>query len=690
MHEAIPCAICALIIGFFVWATDPNTPLEATGSAAKTSYYNLLVQGFSEGHLYVKREAPAGLARLANPYDPAANAPYRGSVNDLSYYKGRLYLYFGITPALLLFWPYHVLTGHYLSEGSAVAIFFAIGFAAALALVRAMCRRYFTEAKTWMITGYMLGLGLALGLTLSGSIYEIAITCGFAFAILALLGIWHALHARPGQKVFWLLFASLAYGLAVGSRPSLLFGAIVLLVPVVQSWRETFGRESRWRVISLLAAAVGPIMFIGFGLMLYNDLRFGDPFEFGWHYQLLGDYCPITVREFSAHYLWFNLYLYFSRPFGWSDHFPFLQSVPLPPLPSGYVPPAISAGILINYPLILLIAAVPLAWKRGPMASGSGWFVAAIFLLFLGCAFPLWLNCAACDRYKMDLLPGLLLLSVIGLLVLERVTSPVRPWGSFVRWAWRLLLAYTLIFNILLNVEAHAEVHYLEGNSNFHDNRFDEAISQYQEAEALWPDCADAHYGLGNTLVRKGYLKDAIAEYQQALDIEPDSPEANNNLAFALLQAGQVDDAIKYFQRASELQNSYQAFYNLAYALRMDKMPLEAETNWQRAIELQPQFMPAEIDLSWTLATWPDAGARNGARALALAEKLDLSSPNDPKILRTLAAAYAETGDFPGAVATAKRALTLAQAQAQTTLARELQAEIALYQKNAPCRSFNN
>ncbi|HEY1786760.1 MAG TPA: tetratricopeptide repeat protein, partial [Verrucomicrobiae bacterium] len=151
-----------------------------------------------------------------------------------------------------------------------------------------------------------------------------------------------------------------------------------------------------------------------------------------------------------------------------------------------------------------------------------------------------------------------------------------------------------------------------------------------------------------------------------------------------------VDDAIKYFQKASDLQKNYQTYYNLACAFRMKKMAPEAETNLQNVIELQPQFMPAQIDLSWTLATWPDASARDGARALTIAENLDRQRPNDPKILRTLAAACAETGHFSEAVATAKRALDLAQTQSRTTLINQLQAEISLYQSNKPCRSFNN
>ena len=44
----------------------------------------------------------------------AVHARYH--VLDLSYYKGKFYLYFGVTPALVLFWPYLLLTGHYLPQ----------------------------------------------------------------------------------------------------------------------------------------------------------------------------------------------------------------------------------------------------------------------------------------------------------------------------------------------------------------------------------------------------------------------------------------------------------------------------------------------------------------------------------------------------------------------------------------------
>ncbi len=114
--------VCTLVIVILAWSAEPAF-LALFHPKAEDSYYNLLVQGFRAGQLNVKREAPPGLAQSADPYDPALNARYQLDAGDMSYYQGKLYLYFGVTPAVVLFWPYVVLTGHYLSDKAAVVIF---------------------------------------------------------------------------------------------------------------------------------------------------------------------------------------------------------------------------------------------------------------------------------------------------------------------------------------------------------------------------------------------------------------------------------------------------------------------------------------------------------------------------------------------------------------------------------------
>jgi tetratricopeptide (TPR) repeat protein len=612
MHHTVFGVICALVIGIFAWSAEPGF-LELKSPHAEDSYYNLLVQGFRDGQLNMKRDAPPGLAQLADPYDPAVNAAYIVEVGDMSYYKGKLYLYFGVTPALVLFWPYVTLTGHYLPNKDAVVIFFALGFLVAAGLLRAVWRRYFPETKIWVVAVGMLSLGLAAAtlevVSLWCDVYEVAVCCGFAFTLLALAAIWCALH-EPKRQVKWLLLASLAYGLAIGSRPSLLFGAIILLMPVARAWRAATEPDSRRRVGLLLAAAVGPVMLIGLGLMVYNTLRFDSPFEFGWHYQLQGGYRPNAARQFSLHYLWFNFRFYFLEPMRWSSHFPFLQTVLPSPLPSGYFGVGKSYGgiILINYPLVWLVLAAPLAWRGRPVEEVSAlrWFVAAVFLLFIVCALTICLFFSASSRYELDFLPALMLLALIGILGLERVLVSLPVWRRIVRWGWGLLLGYSVAVNLLASVEAHAEANYFAGNFLLHQGRADEALELFQKALALQPESAAFHAGLGSAFYQKRQMDEAIVQYQMALEIKPDfaeAVEAHNNLGYILLQKGRVNEAITHFQKALEIAPNFAETRNtLGDSLLQAGRVNEAIIQYQKAVEIKPDFAEAHNNLGYSLS----------------------------------------------------------------------------------------
>ncbi|HZM03713.1 MAG TPA: hypothetical protein VFC44_11940 [Candidatus Saccharimonadales bacterium] len=77
---------------------------------------------------------------------------------------------------------------------------------------------------------------------------------------------------------------------------------------------------------------------------------------------------------------------------------------------------------------------------------------------------------------------------------------------------------------------------------------------------------------------------------------------------------------------------------------------------------------------------------RNGGKATALAQRANELDRGNPIILRTLAAAYAETGKFKEAIETAQSALSLAVAQGNTRLSNTLEAQIKLHQAGLPMR----
>ena len=76
---------------------------------------------------------------------------------------------------------------------------------------------------------------------------------------------------------------------------------------------------------------------------------------------------------------------------------------------------------------------------------------------------------------------------------------------------------------------------------------------------------------------------------------------------------------------------------------------------------------------------------RNGSEAIELAQRADrLCGGKRPDVLDALAAAYAEVGWFPEALATARKASKLAQQQPGHALADAIQARIALYEAGRP------
>jgi Tfp pilus assembly protein PilF len=595
-------AVCVVVVGVYAYAAYSGF-MATPDQQAADAHYNQLVEGFQAGQLSLKKEVPPGLTRLADPYDPDAGEPYRfgpDRLHDLSYYKGRLYLYHGVTPALILFWPFVALTGEYLFPTQAVMIFCAIGFLASVALLRAVWRRYFSEVSVGVVAACALALGLATVVPVilpQSDVYEVAISCGYMLTMLSLGAIWCALHETE-RRCWWLAAASATYGLAVGARPSLLFGAIILLVPVAQTWYE------RRRIGVSLLAATGPIILIGLGLMLYNLLRFNNPLEFGEHYQLAGER-QVTRQLFSLRYLWFNFRVYFLEPAHWSSRFPFVHDITVPPLPVGHARVEHPFGVLTSIPLVWVALAVPLAWRgrSDQAASTLRWFATATALLFGICALTIGLFWSAIIRYEVDFLPALVLLAVIGILSLERALAdkPVRRRAA--RCGWGLMLGFSVAFNLLVSVEYCAEAHFnLAYLLLRRRGQPQEEIKQYEQALRFNPDYAEAHLNLGVALEKLGRDADAIRHYKEVLRLRPDNAEVHINFGNALLTQGKGPEAMAHYEEALRINPDYaEAHSNLgAIYQRMGKLP-EAIAQYEQALRSKPDYVEAHFNLGLAL-----------------------------------------------------------------------------------------
>jgi|GEM_PF-6607179 len=292
-------AILALTAWFYVWtATSAGSPL--TFKLQKDDLYNRLADGFLAGELGFLEAPNPALAQLPDPWDPAQNGPLR-QYHDVSYYRGKYYLYFGPAPAVLLLAPWKALTGTYLPQNLAAAIFGWLGVAASMGLVLVLRRRYFPATPSW-ISGLCL-LAAAFGnfvpvLLRRPVYYELAIASAYAFAMTALFGVTLALNGGARRRL-WLMLAGLAYGLAVASRPNYVFGAVVLAAPLLPAWRAWRARVAMdWRPVMRDALSAGlPLLGIISLLLLYNWRRFDRWTEFGTSYMFSGLHPQRDVRH---------------------------------------------------------------------------------------------------------------------------------------------------------------------------------------------------------------------------------------------------------------------------------------------------------------------------------------------------------------------------------------------------------
>jgi tetratricopeptide (TPR) repeat protein len=216
--------------------------------------------------------------------------------------------------------------------------------------------------------------------------------------------------------------------------------------------------------------------------------------------------------------------------------------------------------------------------------------------------------------------------------------------------------------------------------------RVEEAIAESREALRIDPGLAEVHGDLGDALLQQGRTKEAVAEFREALRIDPTLAKAYYNLGNALFQDGRPEESIAQYGEALRINPVFaEAYYNLGVVQFQQGAAAEAIANIEKSLEIQPANVAAQGKLAWILAAAPQTAVRDGARAVQLATQASHSSGgNNAVILRTLAAAYAEAGQYPDAIQIAQRALQLADAQSNTVLVNALLREIKLYEAGRP------
>jgi len=227
-------------------------------------------------------------------------------------------------------------------------------------------------------------------------------------------------------------------------------------------------------------------------------------------------------------------------------------------------------------------------------------------------------------------------------------------------------------------------------------------VPPWRNSESLWQHVLAvtsnnqvAQNNLATLFEQRGQLDQAIAYYQQSIAIQSNSgqarhtlglADAHTNLANAFLKKGEIDDSIAEGLIAIKLQPRLtDAYITLGNAHLQKRAVGEAIAYYEKSLQLSPDSILALNNLALIFATSTDGQFRDGPRAIQLAKHADaLCSGKNPDIMRTLASAYAEAGQFADAVATGQQASSLAKAQRNLRLASEIDFDVDLYKVNLP------
>lgn len=227
------------------------------------------------------------------------------------------------------------------------------------------------------------------------------------------------------------------------------------------------------------------------------------------------------------------------------------------------------------------------------------------------------------------------------------------------------------------------EVHEYLADMLRKQGRQDEAIRHYAESLRLNPEQPTVHYGLANILMDMNKLDEAVTHYNEALSLKPDYLEAQSNLANALAKQGKLREAIEQWERLVQVNPAELVLHsNLGTAYRRLGQFDRAIEHWEQVLRLKPDYVSVLNKLSWFLATCSDASYRDPIRAVEIAERgCKLTAYRNPKLLDSLAAAYAGVGRFDEAVGTAERALQVAQLLGARELAAGIGKRLQMYRR---------
>jgi len=171
-----------------------------------------------------------------------------------------------------------------------------------------------------------------------------------------------------------------------------------------------------------------------------------------------------------------------------------------------------------------------------------------------------------------------------------------------------------------------------------------DSITLWTRTLAVTTDNDVAHLCMAAALMARGDVEQAVYHSREATRIRVDNAGTYGHVP-AVYGKEESERAIAHWEeRLREHPEDVPARNNLGVLLFQNGRVIEAMAHWRKSLEIYPDDGNAQNNLAWVLATYPDSTLRDAKRAVELAENAVAHPGGDnPTVLRTLAAAYAES-----------------------------------------------